>query len=119
MIIAEAQKYMGPDSELRIMLYAKYSTKNFLILLGLMQPEAQTGCPIAFTYSKKEVRDLLKDFNVISIQKEHIFPYKIGPYKKYEYKKAFPWNILPSAVLRWFEKRFGWHLLIRAKLKKM
>lgn len=118
LIIAEIQKYMDQDSELRIMLYAKYSTKNLLILLGLMQPEAQTGCPIAFTYSKREVRKLLKDFDVISIKKDHIFPYKIPEYKKYEYKKAFPWNILPDFVLRWCERRFGWHLLIRAKIKR-
>ncbi len=116
-IIAETVKYMGPDSELRIMLYAKYSTKNLMILLGLMQPEAQTGCPIANTYSRKAVRELLKDFDVISIEKEHIFPYKIAQYKKYEYKKSFPWNITPRPLFRWFERRFGWHLLIRAKLK--
>lgn len=116
-IIEEAKKYMGPDSELRIMLYSKYSTKNFMIWLGLMQPEAQTGCPIANTYSAQDIRKLLKDFDVISIQKEHIFPYRIEPYKQYEYEKAFPWNVLPRPIFRWLEHRLGWHTLIRAKLK--
>lgn len=115
-IIEEIKKYMGPDSELRIMLYAKYSTKNFLIWLGLMQPEAQTGCPIAYTYSEREVRNLLKGFDVLSIEKEHVFPYKIEPYKRYKYEKAFPWNILPHFAIRFLERRLGWHLLIRAKL---
>ena len=118
LIVKEAEKYMNKNSELRIMLYAKYSTKNFLILLGLMQPEAQTGCPIANTYSKRQVRELLKDYDIISIQKEHIFPYKIDLYKKYQYKKSFPWNLLPRPIFRWIEHRFGWHLLITAKLKQ-
>lgn len=117
LILKEIQKYMGSESELRIMLYAKYSTKNFLIWLGLMQPEAQTGCPIANTYSAREVKELLQGYEVISIEKEHIFSYQIEPYKRYEYKKAFPWNVLPHAVFRWFERKLGWHLLIRAKLK--
>ncbi|HVU80077.1 MAG TPA: class I SAM-dependent methyltransferase [Candidatus Paceibacterota bacterium] len=117
-IIEEIKKYMGPDSELRIMLYAKYSTKNLLILLGLMQPEAQTGCPIAYTYSGRGVRKLLKGFDVVSIKKDHIFSYQIEPYKRYEYKKSFPWNITPEPIFRMFERLFGWHLLITAKLPK-
>jgi ubiquinone/menaquinone biosynthesis C-methylase UbiE len=117
LILEEIKKYMWSQSELRIMLYSKYSTKNFLIWLGLMQPEAQTGCPIANTYSAADVRNLLKGFEVTSIEKEHIFSYQIESYKRYEYKKAFPWNILPYFVFRWFEKRLGWHMLITAKLK--
>lgn len=118
LILEEIKKYMGPDSELRIMLYAKYSTKAFLIKLGLMWPEAQAGCLIANTYSAADVRKLLKGFEVTSIKKDHIFPYRIEAYKRYEYKKSFPWNVLPHSVLRWFEKRLGWHLLIKAKLKQ-
>jgi 2-polyprenyl-3-methyl-5-hydroxy-6-metoxy-1,4-benzoquinol methylase len=119
LILEEIKKYMGPTSELRIMLYAKYSTKNFLIWLGLMQPEAQAGCLIANTYSAQEVKDLLKGYEITSIEKEHIFSYQIEAYKRYEYKKAFPWNVLPHFVFRWFEKKLGWHLLITAKLKNV
>jgi SAM-dependent methyltransferase len=116
-VIEEAMKYMGPESELRIMLYSKYSTKNFLIRLGLMQPEAQTGCPIAQTYSARDIKKLLDGFDIISIRKEHIFPYRIEPYQRYEYQKSFPWNVLPRSIFRWLEHRLGWHTLIRAKLK--
>lgn len=115
-IVEEIKKYMAPESELRIMLYAKYSLKNFLISIGLMQPEAQTGCPIANVYSRKDVENLLKGYQIISIEKDHIFPYQIEPYKRYEYKKAFPWNSMPTSLFRWLEKRMGWHLLIRAKI---
>ncbi len=116
LIIEEIKKYMEPDSELCIMLYSKYSWKNFLIWIRLMQPEAQSGCPIANTYSVSEVRKLLKDFEIISIKKEHIFPYEIGAYKRYEYKKVFPWNVIPRSAFRRLEQKMGWHLLIRARL---
>lgn len=132
LIIEEIKKYMGPDSELRIMLYSKYSTKNFRIWLGkrffvnypdefrvrlgLMNPEAQIGCLIANTYSAREVRELLKGFEVTSIEQDHIFPYHIPSYKRYEYKKVFPWNILPRPIARWIERRLGWHMLIKARL---
>lgn len=117
LILEEIKKYMGPASELRMMLYAKYSTKNFLIWLGLMQAEAQADCLIANTYSKQDVKNLLKGYEVLSIEKEHIFSFRIEPYKRYEYKKAFPWNVLPHFVFRFFERHLGWHLLITAKLK--
>ena len=57
-VIEEIEKVIKLKGELRIMLYAKYSTKNFMIHLGLAQPEAQTGCPIAFTYTKQEILEL-------------------------------------------------------------
>jgi SAM-dependent methyltransferase len=117
-IIEEAKKFMGPDSELRIMLYSKYSWKSFMILLGFDQPEAQYGCPIATTYSANDVRKLLTGFEVISIEKDHIFPYNVEEYKKYNYVKRFPWNILPAPVMRWVEKKLGWHMLIRARLAR-
>jgi 2-polyprenyl-3-methyl-5-hydroxy-6-metoxy-1,4-benzoquinol methylase len=116
-VIEEIMKFMEPESELRIMLYSKYSTKNFLIWLGLMQPEAQTGCPIAFVYSARDIEKLLEGFEIISMKKEHIFSYRIKEYVQYHYVKAFPWNILPNFIFRFFERMFGWHWLIRAKLK--
>jgi 2-polyprenyl-3-methyl-5-hydroxy-6-metoxy-1,4-benzoquinol methylase len=116
-VIDEIKKYMRPDSELRMMLYSRYSTKNFMIWLGLMQPEAQSGCPIAFVYSAREIRELLKDFDIISLKKEHIFPYRIKDYVQYRYVREFPWNIMPRFLFRLTERMFGWHWLIRAKLK--
>lgn len=116
-IISEVQKYMHSGSELRIMLYAKYSWKSLMILLGFDQPEAQSGCPIAKTYSAREVRELLKNFQIIAIEKSHIFPYRIPEYKEYRYVKTFPWNVLPSWCFEWLKRKFGWHLLITARLK--
>jgi len=113
--ILEIMKYLGPASELRIMLYAKNSWKNLLIELHLAQPEAQFGCPIAFTYSAGGVRKLLEGLDVTSIEKDHIFPYRIEPYKQYEYVRAFPWNVMPKPLFGAAERLGGWHLMIKAR----
>ena len=114
LVIKEIEKVIKPGGELRVMLYSKYSTKNLMINLGLAQPEAQTGCPIAFTYTQKEISNLLSSFNVYACQKDHIFPYKIKEYKEYIYKKRFPWNLMPKSIFHLFEKSLGWHYLIKA-----
>jgi SAM-dependent methyltransferase len=116
-IISEIKKYMNENSVLKIMLYAKDSWKNYMIESGLDQPEAQYGCPIAQTYSKQDVVELLEGYEVLSIEQDHIFPYQVEPYKKGEYLKQ-PWfESMPDEMFRTLEKNLGWHLLITAKLK--
>lgn len=117
-IVAEAKKFMGPDSEFRLMLYAKNSWKNILIEAGFDQPEAQSGCPIAFTYSHDEVRALLRDYDVVELTQDHIFPYVVEKYVRYEYEYQ-PWfKAMPPELFRALEKSLGWHTLITAKLKR-
>ncbi len=110
--VLEMLKYLHKDGEIRVMVYAKYSWKNFLIAIGIAQPEAQTGCPIAYTYSAETVRKLFEGVRITSLSKEHIFPYKIEPYTQYRYEKRFPWNILPHPLMRALERCMGWHLLV-------
>jgi len=116
-IISEIKKYMNENSVLKIMLYAKDSWKNYMIDAGLDQPEAQYGCPIANTYTKQDVVELLDGYEVISIEQDHIFPYQVEPYKRGEYIQQ-PWfESMPPEMFRTLEKNLGWHLLITAKLK--
>ena len=116
-IVAEIKKYMNENSVLKIMLYAKNSWKNYMIDAGLDQPEAQYGCPIANTYTKEDVVELLDGYEVLSIEQDHIFPYQVEPYKRGEYIKQ-PWfDAMPPEMFRSLEKNLGWHLLITAKLK--
>jgi SAM-dependent methyltransferase len=116
-ILSEAKKYMNENSVLKIMLYAKDSWKNYMIEAGLDQPEAQYGCPIANTYTKEDVVELLDGYEVLSIDQDHIFPYQIESYKKGGYIKQ-PWfGEMPPEMFRTLEKNLGWHLLITAKLK--
>jgi len=117
LIVSEIKKYMNENSTLKIMLYAKDSWKNYMIESGLDQPEAQYGCPIANTYTKQDVVELLDGYEVLSIEQDHIFPYQVEPYKRGEYVKQSWFESMPPEMFRTLEKNLGWHLLITAKLK--
>jgi SAM-dependent methyltransferase len=122
--------YMGPGSELRLMLYSKWCWKTFWIVasygkgafwrapeLIATHSEAQTGCPVTFTYSFNDLRlGLLKDFLVTSLEKDHVFPYVIDRYVKHEYERLWYFQWMPPGLFRWFERQAGWHTLIRATL---
>lgn len=129
-IVRQLQYYMNNTTECRIMLYAKYSWKaiEFFIKSGWRfgfnwdktiqyHAEAQSDCPAAYTYTEKSIRELLKDYQIISIEKAHIFPYKIKDYIEYRYKKRFIFRILPKRVFSWLELVLGWHYLIVFKKK--
>ncbi|MBC8216953.1 MAG: class I SAM-dependent methyltransferase [Planctomycetes bacterium] len=126
--ISEIRKYMGPRSELKIMVYHRYSWKTFWILMTYgrgafwkadeliaQYSEAQTGCPVTYTFTKKSIEELLEGFDVLEARAEHIFPYRIEDYKAYQYKKVWYFRYLPERVFRWLERRFGWHLCVTAK----
>lgn len=112
----QISKICKSGTEFKFMVYAKNSYKNALISQGLEQPEAQYGCPIANTYTREEITNLLfsHGFEVKTISQDHIFPYSIPEYKKYEYKKL-PWfEIMPTELFQALEMELGWHLLITA-----
>jgi SAM-dependent methyltransferase len=116
-VIEEARKAIKPDGEFRMMLYARNSWKDIMIEAGLDQPEAQSGCPIAFTYTQDEVRDMLMraGFAATHIEQAHIFPFIIEKYVKYEYELQ-PWfKSMPKEMFAALERRLGWHMLITAK----
>ncbi|HEX5327370.1 MAG TPA: class I SAM-dependent methyltransferase [Acetobacteraceae bacterium] len=116
-VLAQARKVVRPDGEFRLMLYARESFKDAMIEAGLDQPEAQGGCPIAFTYTRQQVTEMVNaaGFGVVSIEQDHIFPFVIDRYVRYEYELQ-PWiAAMPQAVFRALERRFGWHLLVAAK----
>ncbi|MFA6436770.1 MAG: class I SAM-dependent methyltransferase [Candidatus Paceibacterota bacterium] len=129
-VFKEIKKYCKPETEIKIMLYSKWCWKVFWIIMGYGKgqfwktktlvpkySEAQTGSPVTYIYSFNEIRHLMKDFKVVKISKDHIFPYIIKNYKKYQYKKVWYFRYLPHSIFHWLEKRLGWHTLIIAKLK--
>jgi SAM-dependent methyltransferase len=120
--------YCRPDTELRLMLYAKWSWKVIWIVATygrgrLTQPsdlvkqysEAQEGCPVSFCYSFAEARRLLADYRIMELRKDHIFPYNINKYVNYEYEWMWYFRSMPMPLFRWLEHQLGWHLLIVAK----
>lgn len=127
--VANAYRHLKPGGEFRLMLYNRYSWKAFWILakfgkfqfwkwpkLVARHSEAQTGCPITHTYTKRSARKLLEKagFEVKSIEIDHIFPYKIKDYKKHVYVKEWWWRRMPRRLFEWMEHHFGWHMLIKA-----
>jgi ubiquinone/menaquinone biosynthesis C-methylase UbiE len=117
--VAQIRKFMGADSELRLMVYATNSWKQIMIEAGFDQPEAQSGCPVAFTYTHDEVRrELLPGYEVLSIEQDHMFPFIIEKYIKYEYE-IVPWfAAMPREMFRALEKSLGWHKLVVARLAR-
>lgn len=108
---------MHSESVFKMMVYAENSWKSAMISAGLDQPEAQYGCPIANTYTKREITAVLHKlgFSVESIQQDHIFPYVVEEYKKYNYVRE-PWfQNMPQEVFRAIERELGWHLLITSR----
>lgn len=107
----------GPQTEIRIMVYAANSLKNALVQKGLAQPEAQGGCPVANTYSKEELGELFRaaGLQITEISQDHIFQWELDEYKKGKFVKL-PWfQDMPKSMYESFASVAGWHLLIKAK----
>ena len=116
--VAEIGKFMSKSSELRMMVYAKNSWKRIMIDAGFDQPEAQSGCPVAYTYSQDEIRKLLQGFDVVSLSQDHIFPFVLEKYVSYEYELT-PWFAsMPRPMFRALERALGWHTLVVARLSR-
>ncbi len=128
-VIRQIRKYMDTNSELRLMVYSKISYKLFWIMreegiwdmsrmaeLIARNSEAQTGCPVTYTYSFDEITSLLHGFTILEIHKAHIFTWDVEHYKRFEYKKDPAWIGVDEFQLKELEKELGWHTLVRAKL---
>ena len=77
--------------------------------------EAQTGCPVTHIYSFRDIRKLMRDYEIIEIRKDHIFPYKIDKYINYQYEWVWYFRWMPKPLFHWLERRLGWHTLVVAK----
>lgn len=128
--LEQFKRYMGPSSELRIMVYNRGSYKVLKILadndwdfenvdaLVRENSEAQTGCPVTHTFTRDILETFLRvhGYEVMSIDIEHIFRYDVEAYKRYEYMNAPEWHDVPFPLFRKLEKTIGWHLLVTARL---
>jgi 2-polyprenyl-3-methyl-5-hydroxy-6-metoxy-1,4-benzoquinol methylase len=129
-VFQQLKKFCSPDTELRVMLYSKWSWKVFWILLKYGRcafwkhaelvrkySEAQTGCPVTHDYSFRDIRRLLPGFQTLSVRKEHIFPFVIEKYVRHEYEWEWYFRWMPRPLFRWLERRMGWHTLVVARPK--
>lgn len=130
LVLRQLGSYAKPGTVLKIMLYHRRSWKAFEILLAggwraffnvdravARHSEAQTGCPVTYTYVPRQIPPLVSGFAVKDIRIAHIFPYRVSDYVNYRYVKVWYFRILPGPVFRWLEGRFGWHLCITAEMR--
>jgi SAM-dependent methyltransferase len=129
-IVEHLRTYMGAHSELRVMVYSRVSYKLFWIMneeevwdlsrideLIARNSEAQSGCPVTYTYDAARARALLDGFRILDMRKAHIFTWDVDAYARYEYVKAPEWAHVTDEELKALERELGWHLLIRAALR--
>ena len=129
-VLEQMQRYAKRGTTIKVMVYHRHSWKVFGILIGYGKgqfwrlkelvaenSEAQTGCPVTYTYTREEGRKLIESsgFRTTNIFVDHIFPYRIPEYVKYEYVKSWPWSWTPPSLFRRMERHFGWHLCLTAE----
>lgn len=131
-VVDEIRKYVRPESTVKIMVYNRWSWKVLRVLfiygkgrfwnlkrMIAEHSEAQTGCPVTYSYSRKEGRRLLEEhgFRVTGVTVDHIFSYSIPEYVQYRYKKVWYFRWMPRSFFHALERAFGWHLCLTAKPK--
>ena len=129
-VLEQIRKYTKPETSVRIMVYNRWSWKVLWILFAYGKgqfwklnqliaeySEAQTGCPVTYSYSRTQGRKLLEEhgFSPRKVFADHIFPYRISEYVQYRYKKVWYFRWMPRFFFRWLERLFGWHLCLIAQ----
>jgi 2-polyprenyl-3-methyl-5-hydroxy-6-metoxy-1,4-benzoquinol methylase len=129
-VLEQIRSYAGPGSTLKLMVYHRRSFKVLWILLGYghgrlwrlselvaRHSEAQTGCPVTYTFSRRQARKMVErhGFLVRRVEVEHIFPYRIRDYVQHRYVKCWYFRWMPERLFRRLEKEFGWHLCLTAE----
>ena len=125
-----ARHFSGPQTTLKIMVYHRWAWKVFAIVLQeaygawwkldevvARNSEAQTGCPVTYTYTRESIAEVLSraGFVVEDAFVDHIFQYRVPEYVKYRYEKGLPFRWLPDSMIRGLERRLGWHLCVTAR----
>lgn len=131
-IMAEIKThFVKPGTTVKIMVYNRRSWKVFWILMSYgkgqfwkldeliaTHSEAQTGCPVTYSYTKKTLGKLLgPGFKNHHYWADHIFPYVIPKYVKYEYVKNWYWRWMPEPMFHALERMMGWHLMVTAEVE--
>ena len=126
----QIRSYLKPDSTVKLMLYHRWSWKVLWILFGYGKgqfwklntliarySEAQTGCPVTYSYSRRQGRELLEShgLQVTDMAVRHIFRFSIPEYVRHQYKIVWYFRWIPEPLFRMLERLFGWQLCITAR----
>ena len=129
-VFRQVRDYLHPESTVKVMVYHRRSWKVAQIVLRegkgrfwavdelvSSHSEAQTGSPVTYTYSRRELGDLLRrnGLEPQELRVEHIFPYRVSDYVQYRYRRHWYFRAMPRRLFRWLESHAGWHLCATAK----
>ncbi len=129
-VLNEIGRYVKPGGTVKIMVYYRWSWKVFWILCGYGRfqfwrlpslvaafSEAQTGCPVTYTYSKREARHWLArhGLEVKKAEVDHIFRFKISDYVQHRYTVVWYFRWLHPRIFEYLERLAGWHLCLTAQ----
>jgi SAM-dependent methyltransferase len=124
------RRQLADEGTLKLMMYHRRSWKVLRLLLaegrgrfwdldGIVArgSEAQTGCPVTYSYTRRSLARLLRDcgFEPQEMRVEHLFPWRIPEYVRHEYRKEWYFAAMPKPVFHWLECRVGWHLCVTAR----
>ena len=127
--IEQLYQLCKPGGTIKLMLYSLISWKAFNAMHESgtwemstlketirVNAEAQYGCPVAYVYSFDDIRKLLEPvgFEIVSLEKDHIFTWDVEEYKKGNWVKSKEWQGVSNEELYKYEKELGWHTLVTA-----
>jgi ubiquinone/menaquinone biosynthesis C-methylase UbiE len=106
--VAEVHRVLRPGGTAYVMLYHRDSLVN-LVHRALRLPyespnDRKDHCPVVYTFSRRGVRELFRDFSSVEVHADYPFTYGFGPLT----------TKLPLGVRRRAGRAFGWHLMITA-----
>lgn len=106
--VSEVHRVLKPGGSALVMLYAKWSLVNLVHRVFRLPYESprdrKDHCPVVYTFSKREVRKLFRQFKSVSVQADYPFTFGFGPLG----------TRTPLALRRLLGRLFGWHLMITA-----
>jgi ubiquinone/menaquinone biosynthesis C-methylase UbiE len=106
--VSELRRVLRPGGTAYVMLYARYSLVNLahrLLRLPYESPRDRNDhCPVVYTFSRRGVRRLFRNFSQVTVRADYPFTFGFGPLG----------TRLPLWVRRPFGRAVGWHLMITA-----
>ena len=124
-------QYCKPETEIKVVLYSKWSWNVLDIVVKLgkgaiwrvddlirQYSEAQVSCPVTYCYSSGDVRRLMKDYRIVDLRKDHIFPYKVDKYIQYSYEHVWYFRWMLRSLFRSLERHLGSHSLVVAQAEE-
>lgn len=107
--IAEVRRVLKPGGTAHIMLYHKHSIVNLVHRAFNLPYESPRNlkdhCPVVYTFTESEARELFKDFSRVEVVADYPFTYSFRYFTFW----------MPAVLQRAIGKHLGWHLMIRAE----